>query len=251
MKLLPISAWPRCRGEVSGLQMGPPSDLSGPGSDALKPHCPGWAALCMAPTCGYPAHSLSELRCPARRLTKHGPTSPSPTSSHCMLQQSVSLHPVQAPPASHRLFSQPRCLPPPGWPCNCALSWCCLGGLGRPSLHLWGWQLSQLDSVLRSSTAPAPILWVKDICRPCLSTDKGRRCGEPSRPRSRYTLSTSPWCRVVRLVSRPEDWKGVWARGGVGKKETRKERETQTVIRCGLRYNPVLPPGPDLRAPHS
>lgn len=45
----------------------------------------------------------------------------------------------------------------------------------------------------------------KDICRPCLSTDKGRRWGEPSLPRSRYTLSTSPWCRVVRLVSRPED----------------------------------------------
>lgn len=32
----------------------------------------------------------------------------------------------------------------------------------------------------------------KDICLPCLSTERGRRCGEPSRFLSRYTLSTRP-----------------------------------------------------------
>lgn len=52
----------------------------------------------------------------------------------------------------------------------------------------------------------------KDICLPCLSTERGRRCGEPRRFLSRYTLSTRPWCRVVRLVSNPDDWKGVWER---------------------------------------
>lgn len=52
----------------------------------------------------------------------------------------------------------------------------------------------------------------KDICLPCLSTERGRRCGEPRRFLSRYTLSTSPWCRVVLLVSNPDDWKGVWQR---------------------------------------
>lgn len=50
----------------------------------------------------------------------------------------------------------------------------------------------------------------KDICLPCLSTERGRRCGDPRRFLSRYTLSTSPWCRVVLLVSNPDDWKGVW-----------------------------------------
>ena len=47
-------------------------------------------------------------------------------------------------------------------------------------------------------------------CYPCLSFDRCRQCWERSRPRSRYTLFTSPWCLVVRLVSRPKDWKGVW-----------------------------------------
>lgn len=47
-------------------------------------------------------------------------------------------------------------------------------------------------------------------CRSCLSLDRCRRCREPSQLRSQYTLFSSPWCLVVRLVSRPKDWKGVW-----------------------------------------
>lgn len=226
-------------------------DGSGSGSDPPQPHCLGWAAFHMAPTCGHPAHSLSGFHCPDRRPTQCGPTSRYPIlASRCVLQQPVSPFPV-CPPSPQPQALQPATLPASS---RVALQL-------RPLLVLPGRAGTALTpspelaaqsarlGVLQSS--PTPVLWVKDICRPCLSTDKGRRCGEPSRPRSRYTLSTSPWCRVVRLVSRPEDWKGVWARGGVGEKETRKERETQTVISCGLRSNPALPPGSDLRAPRS
>lgn len=45
-----------------------------------------------------------------------------------------------------------------------------------------------------------------------MSTESGRRCGEPRRLRSRYTLSTRPWCRVVLLVSSADDWNGVCER---------------------------------------
>lgn len=64
----------------------------------------------------------------------------------------------------------------------------------------------------RESSGDGPSPAPKDICLPCLSTERGRRWGEPRRFRSRYTLSTSPWCRVVLLVSSADDWNGVWER---------------------------------------
>lgn len=47
-------------------------------------------------------------------------------------------------------------------------------------------------------------LELKDIWRPCLSTDRGFRCGDVMRFRSRYTLSTNPWCRVNLFISSPD-----------------------------------------------
>lgn len=104
-KLL-ISAWPRCRGEFC-LQMEPPLDLSGSGSDPPRLGCLGWAALCTAPTCGHPVTVF--LGSTAQPGVQHsvGPTLPSPTLPAASTPQqpgaSVPWAPAlaQGPSASH------------------------------------------------------------------------------------------------------------------------------------------------------
>lgn len=210
----------------------------------------------MAPVCRHPAHSLPGSSCPIRRPTSSGLASPSLTLTVGCRLQWPPLRPCS-------LCSLSPCVAKSSSACHTASSrksskfalWLCPDSWCSPgTLEGWGGPnpIPRVGSErLHHSPAwpgpPAQVLWGKDICRPCLSTDRGRRCGEPSRPRSRYTLSTSPWCRVVRLVSSPEDWKGVWDGAGASKvregKRRQGKRETQTaVISCGLRSNlPVSP----------
>lgn len=122
-KLLMISVWPRCRGEFC-LQMEPPLDMSGSGSDPPRLGCLGWAALCTAPTCGHPVTVF--LGSTAQPGVQHsvGPTLPSPTlSAACTPQQpgaSVPWAPAlaQGPLASHTASARvaPQVHPPQGCP---------------------------------------------------------------------------------------------------------------------------------------